>query len=121
MKKRRLHRVPLSSAAQAIVEAAFNRIGSDADALLFPGMKGKIMSDMTLGKVLKANGGDGFTVHGFRSSFRDWAAEEGYSRDWAESALAHVVKDQTEAAYRRTDFLEQRKPMMQAWADACEK
>ncbi|WP_206237947.1 tyrosine-type recombinase/integrase [Novosphingobium terrae] len=121
MKKRRLHRVPLSSAAKAIVEAAFKRIGSTDDALLFPGMKGKVMSDMTLGKVLKANGGEGFTVHGFRSSFRDWAAEEGYSRDWAESALAHVVKDQTEAAYRRTDFLEQRKAMMEAWATACEK
>ena len=57
------------------------------------------------------------TAHGFRSSFRDWCSEQGYARDLAERALAHTVKDKVEAAYHRTDLLEQRRPMMQAWAD----
>lgn len=56
------------------------------------------------------------TAHGFRSSFRDWASEHGYARDLAERALAHAVKNQVEAAYHRTDLLEQRRPLMEAWA-----
>ena len=56
------------------------------------------------------------TTHGFRSSFRDWASENGYSRDLAERALVHTIKSQAEAAYHRTDLLEQRRAMMQAWA-----
>lgn len=55
-------------------------------------------------------------AHGFRSSFRDWASENGYPRDLAERALAHTVKNQVEAAYHRTDLLEQRRPMMEDWA-----
>ena len=57
------------------------------------------------------------TAHGFRSSFRDWCSENQYPRDLAERALAHAVSNQVEAAYHRTDLLEQRRPMMQAWAD----
>mgnify|MGYP003610320534 FL=1 len=57
------------------------------------------------------------TAHGFRSSFRDWCSENQYPRDLAERALAHTVSNQVEAAYHRTDLLEQRRPMMQAWAD----
>ena len=57
------------------------------------------------------------TAHGFRSTFRDWCSEQGYSRDLAERALAHTLKNKVEAAYHRTDLLEQRVPMMQAWAD----
>jgi integrase len=56
------------------------------------------------------------TAHGFRSSFRDWASESNYPRDWAERALAHTIKNQAEAAYHRTDLLEQRRGMMEAWA-----
>ena len=56
------------------------------------------------------------TAHGFRSSFRDWASENGYSRDLAERALAHTIKNQVEAAYHRTDLLEQRRTMMEEWA-----
>lgn len=56
------------------------------------------------------------TAHGFRSSFRHWASEQGYARDLAERALAHTVKNQVEAAYHRTDLLEQRRPLMEAWA-----
>lgn len=55
------------------------------------------------------------TAHGFRSSFRDWCSENGYSRDLAERSLAHTIKDKVEAAYHRTDLLEQRRPLMDAW------
>lgn len=118
MKTRKRHRVPLSAQAMAIVQAALDKVGPEPNALLFPGMKGQQMSDMTLGKVVKTNGGEGFTTHGFRSSFRDWAAENGFPGDWAESALAHDVKNPVEAAYKRTDFFEQRRGMMEAWAVA---
>jgi integrase len=57
------------------------------------------------------------TAHGFRSSFRDWCSEQGHPRDLAERSLAHTVQNKVEAAYHRTDLLEQRRPMMQAWAD----
>ncbi|MEC8821831.1 MAG: integrase, partial [Pseudomonadota bacterium] len=57
------------------------------------------------------------TAHGFRSSFRDWCSKHGYSRDLAERALAHSIQSKAEAAYHRTDLLEQHRPMMQAWAD----
>jgi len=56
------------------------------------------------------------TAHGFRSSFRDWCSEHGYSRDLAERSLAHTIKDKVEAAYHRTDLLEQRRELMNAWA-----
>ena len=56
------------------------------------------------------------TAHGFRSSFRDWCSEKGYSRDLAERSLAHTIKDKVEAAYHRTDLLEQRRELMDAWA-----
>jgi len=56
------------------------------------------------------------TAHGFRSSFRDWTSESGYARDLAERALAHTIAHKVEAAYHRTDLIEQRRPMMEAWA-----
>lgn len=57
------------------------------------------------------------TAHGFRSSFRDWCSEQGYPRDLAERALAHLIQNKVEAAYHRTDLLDQRRPMMDTWAD----
>lgn len=81
------------------------------------------MSDMTITKVLRLRNYESdtpsrpATAHGFRSSFRDWASESGYSRDLAERALAHTIANATEAAYHRTDQLDQRRGMMQAWAD----
>lgn len=78
---------------------------------------------MTLSKVLRDHNvlsdtrGRIATVHGFRSSFRDWASENGFARDLAERALAHTIRNQTEAAYHRTDLLEQRVEMMERWAD----
>lgn len=114
MKADREHRVPLSDAALALLKQARELYGDD-DGLIFPGTKGKPLSDMTLGAVLKRMGVD-YTVHGFRSSFRDWCADNGISRELAERALAHAVADKTEAAYNRTDQFEQRRPLMQAWA-----
>lgn len=117
MKAGRPHRVPLSDAAikmlRALQVSAKHIGGFD---LIFPGAKGQPLSDMTLAAALKRMK-VGATVHGFRSSFRDWCAENGVSRELAERALAHVVADKTEAAYNRTDQLEQRRPVMQAWAN----
>ncbi len=61
------------------------------------------------------------TAHGFRSTFRDWCSEQDYSRDLAERTLAHTVKNKVEVAYHRTDLLEQRRPMMEWWADFIEE
>ena len=82
---------------------------------------------MTLTKFLREKNapsdisGRHATVHGFRSSFRDWASEHGFSRDLAERALAHSIKDGVEAAYHRTDLLEQRRPMMAKWSQYLKK
>lgn len=116
MKAEREHRVPLSPAAIALLgelEAGRGR----TPPLVFPGLKRKPLSDMSLSKVLKIMEVP-VTVHGFRSTFRDWVAEKTtYPRELAEKALAHVVKDPTEAAYQRLDMLDRRRPMMEEWAD----
>ncbi len=79
----------------------------------------KPMSDMTLLKVLR-DMDEPFTVHGFRSSFRDWVAEETtFQGELAEAALAHAIRNKTEAAYRRGNLLEKRRVLMEAWADYC--
>ncbi len=121
MKMDRPHRVPLSDRAAAIVKQQHeNRRHAD---LVFPSPRTKMLSDMTLtallrrAKAVSDEPGRVATAHGFRSSFRDWASEHGYARDLAERALAHAVEDDTEAAYHRTDLLNLRRPMMQAWAD----
>jgi len=78
------------------------------------------MSDMTLTKVLRDLGLD-VTAHGFRSSFRDWVSEEtDFPGDVAEAALAHMVSNRTEAAYRRGNLLEKRRKLMDAWGSYCE-
>ena len=90
---------------------------------MFPSLRGKVPSDAMLSKFLRENhvkssdANRTAVPHGFRSSFRDWASENGYSRDVAERALAHAIQNQSEAAYHRTDLLEQRRSMMEAWAD----
>jgi integrase len=115
MKAGREHRVPLSDRAKTILEAmAAVRAGD----LVFPGRGGRPMSNMAMEMLLRRMKEDEVTVHGFRSSFRDWAAEETpFPREIAEAALAHVVGDSTERAYRRGDALERRRELMQAWAD----
>ena len=91
------------------------------DGVVCPGGKrGRPLSDPALWAALKRTGRSDLTVHGFRSTFRDWAAERtNYPREVAEMALGHTVGDQVEAAYRRGDLFEKRRKMMDAWADYC--
>lgn len=120
MKAKQAHRVPLSRQALRLLQQQMGQ----HHQLPFPSVRARtIMSDMTLTALLRRleapsdSNGRVATAHGFRSSFRDWCSEHGYARDLAERALAHTVKSQVEAAYHRTDLLEQRRPMMQAWSD----
>ncbi|WP_415999632.1 tyrosine-type recombinase/integrase [Citrobacter portucalensis] len=114
------HRVPLSNQAMAVLNT-MRWLHKD---LVFPSPRKQIvLSDMALTSFLRRVEAESdvpgrvATAHGFRSSFRDWCSEHGYPRDLAERALAHTVQNKVEAAYHRTDLLEQRRPMMQAWAD----
>lgn len=116
MKAGKLHIIPLVPAAVAILKEMEGLFAGKPEDFVFPGLKGP-MSDATMAKVLRVNGGSKFTVHGFRSSFRDWAADTGFADAWAEAALAHSNPNKTEAAYRRTTYFEQRKErLMPAWA-----
>jgi len=115
MKKGRAHRVPLSSRAMELLQAAKRH--ADASGLVFPSSTGKQIAGAVLSRTMKDMGLDG-TPHGFRSSFADWAAEcTDADRETVERALAHVNSNATEAAYRRTDRLEARRDLMQAWAE----
>jgi integrase len=114
MKARREHRVPLSSSAIALLKAMPRNANS---RLIFSGTRGMPMSDMTLSAVLKRMELAHFTVHGFRSSFRDWAAETTtHANETVEMALAHTIGNKTEAAYRRGDLLAKRRQLMEDWA-----
>jgi integrase len=115
MKSRREHRVPLSDGAIAVLEA----VKGKHPQFVFPGPSGKgPLSNMALLVLLRRMGKDGSTTaHGFRSAFRDWAAETTtFPSEVAEMALAHVVSNETEAAYRRGDLYDKRKALMQAWS-----
>ncbi|MCH8616542.1 tyrosine-type recombinase/integrase [Sphingomonas sp. SM33] len=115
-KTARLHIVPLVPAAAAVLQDLREAFPGKPNDLVFPGLNG-LMSDATLAKALRVAGGDQFTVHGFRSAFRDWAAETGFADAWAEAALAHTNPNRTESAYKRTTFFEQRRDkLMPAWA-----
>jgi integrase len=115
MKAGREHQVPLSDQAVAVLEVAAAQFGREAAALLFPGpRKGRPLSDNAFTALLGRMKVEA-TAHGFRSTFRDWCAETGVSRELAERALAHVVGDDVEAAYNRTALLEQRRPLMARW------
>jgi integrase len=119
MKAGREHRVPLSSRAVEILQGMRERRLSD---LVFPGVKaGRPLSVMALEMVLRRMKAD-VTVHGFRSAFRDWAGERThFPREVAEAALAHLVGDAVERAYRRGDALEKRRELMDAWANFFEQ
>lgn len=121
MKAAREHRVPLGDAALAtLCDAATLRDSTAHDAFLFPGGKrGKGLSNMALLALLRRMKRDDLTAHGFRSTFRDWAAETGRPADIAEAALAHVVGAKTVAAYQRGDLLERRRRLMADWAAFC--
>jgi integrase len=118
--KRREHVVPLPERCLEILEQA--RALNPRSDLLFPGPRtGAELSDMTLTKVLRdLQIAERATVHGFRSSFRDWATEVDKAREVvAEAALAHNVKDKTESAYRRAVYLDERRGLMERWATYC--
>lgn len=122
MKAGKEHRVPLTSEAIAIVNRLKPLSNGVHDGLVFPGMKGKPLSDMSLSAVLRRMNipTSKASVHGFRSSFRDWAGEAStFPRELAEAALAHAVGDAVERAYRRGDALEKRRRMMEVWAKFC--
>jgi integrase len=119
MKAGRLHRVPLSGRAVSIVgKLAETKVGD----FVFPGRRAdKPLSNMAMEMVLRRMKVEGATVHGFRSAFRDWAGNEThFPREVAEAALAHIVGDKAEQAYRRGDALEKRRALMEAWAAYCE-
>ena len=113
MKADRDHRVALSGAALKVLQEA--RELSDGNGLVFPSATGKALSDSTISKLLRENA-IAAVPHGFRSSFRDWAAHANVDRQTAESALAHAVGDATEAAYLRSDLFDLRRAAMEQWA-----
>lgn len=119
MKSGREHRVPLTDRALAILD----KMPRETEGgFLFPGArKGRGLSNMAMLELLRGmDGTEGLTVHGFRSTFRDWAAERtNFPRELAEAALAHVLSDKTEAAYQRGDKLEKRRRLMAAWEKFC--
>jgi len=119
MKTGREHRVPLSDRAVEIL-LKMEKGKGDSD-FVFPGAKrGQPLSITAMDMVLRRMKVD-VTVHGFRSSFRDWAGNEtNFPREVAEAALAHVVGDKAEQAYRRGDALAKRRELMAAWATFCE-
>lgn len=113
-KNRKPHTITLSPEVIAVLERAKRLRTSDKDCLVFPGKSGKQLSDMTLGKLVK---GLGYTVHGFRSSFRTWAAEKMSSipEAVAEAALSHIIPDAVVRAYNRAKFLDDRRILLDAW------
>ena len=115
MKSGKEHKVPLSLAAVAILEAL-----PQDNEIVFPGIRGGAMSDMTLSKVMRDMKIKGAVVHGFRSSFKDWAREiTQFPDEISELALAHSGSDAVRAAYARSDLLELRRELMTAWAAFC--
>jgi integrase len=120
MKAAKEHRVPLSARALAILdELRPLRETSDAEAFVFPGAKaGRSLSNMAFLMLLRRMGRDDLTAHGFRSSFRDWAAERtNFPNEVAEMAPAHSVGNAVEAAYRRGDLFDKRRRLVDAWAE----
>lgn len=114
MKAHREHRVPLTKQALEALPL------QGTSPFIFSGGKGKPISDMTLTATLRRRGLKKYVPHGFRSTFRDWCGEHtNYPRELAEAALAHSLESKVEAAYRRGDALERRRPLMQDWADFC--
>jgi integrase len=122
MKAAREHRVPLSDEVLDVLREV-SKPGSDtkADGYVFPGGRpGRSLSSMALLMLLRRIRRGDLTAHGFRSTFRDWCAEAtNYPREVAEAALAHTLRDKTEAAYQRGDLMEKRRRLMAEWATFC--
>ena len=116
-KTARVHRIPLSSAAMKVLEEA--RLYSGPDGLVFTAPRtGGQLSDMTLLAVLRRLKVPA-VPHGFRATFRSWAAEQGADWATAEASLGHSIGNTVEQAYMRSDLLEPRRELMQQWADFC--
>jgi integrase len=109
--------IPLSRRAIEILE----ELPREKSGYVFPGAKAKApLSNMAMLELLRGMRGDGLTVHGFRSSFRDWAGDHtSFAREVIEAAMSHQIKDRAEAAYRRSAALEKRRKLMEAWARYC--
>jgi integrase len=118
MKAGKEHRVPLCDAVLTILE---KMTAVRSDEFVFVGGKaGQPLSNMSMLMLLRRMGRDDITIHGFRSSFRDWAAERtNFPAEVAEMALAHAVSDKVEAAYRRGDLFQKRRQLAEAWAKFC--
>jgi integrase len=117
MKGRKEHRVPLSDAALSLLRHLYEVRSNE---YVFPGQTAQRLSDASMLKLLEIMGRRDLTIHGFRSTFRDWAAEQtSYPSDVVEMALAHQVGSAVERAYRRGDLFEKRARLMAAWADFC--
>ena len=115
MKAQREHRVPLSARALEILREA--RTLADGSGLIFPSQRARAIHGGTVSRLIRELGIDG-VPHGFRSSFRDWAAEcTDVPREVCELALAHVNSDRVEAAYRRTDLFDRRRALMEQWSE----
>jgi integrase len=116
MKMKKEHRVPLSDRAIAILRA----LPREADYVFIGARKGEPLSNMAMAELLKRMERTHITVHGFRSTFRDWSAETtAYPNHVVEMALAHVIGDKVEAAYRRGDLFEKRRRLMADWSRYC--
>jgi len=120
MKAGKEHRIPLSPRAMAILTSLR---AAKTGPFVFEGNKPKQpLSSMAMAMQMRRLGRTDITVHGFRSSFRDWVWEETeFPHELAEQALAHTIQNKAEAAYRRGDALERRRAMMNAWADFCQR
>lgn len=119
MKAGKEHRIPLSGAALKLLRELPRM---ECSEYLFPSPRMKMLSDMSISAVLKRMKVTDITVHGFRSTFRDWAGETtSFPREVVEHALAHQLRDQAEAAYARGTLLAKRSKLMEAWANYCEE
>jgi integrase len=117
MKGGREHRVPLSDRVLRILKSLPYE---EDNGSVFIGLRGCRLSNMAMAALLKRMGRNDITVHGFRSTFRDWAAERtNYPNHVVEMALAHVIGDKVEATYRRGDLFEKRQRLMAEWAKYC--
>jgi integrase len=119
MKAGREHRVPLSDAAVSILKEMQS---VRQNQFVFPGDRRAQLSNMALLMVLRRMKRSDITAHGFRATFRTWAAERtNFAREVVEAALAHVVGNKVEAAYQRGDLFDKRRRLMDAWAEFCAK
>ncbi len=116
--KERPFQQPLSTGAMGVLDRVRPRTSRPHD-LVFPALSGAALSDMAMDMMLRELA-PGFTPHGMRSSFRDWAGDEtDFPREIAEGCLAHLIGDETERAYRRGDALRKRRDLLEAWSGYC--